>query len=629
MKPTTEIVTRAATVAPKSVNEEARTADVVWTTGARVLRGYYERYYEELSLDAKHVRMDRLKSGTAPLLANHDSSDVASVIGVVESARIEKGQGIARVRFAKDDPAADAVWNKVRQGILPNVSVGYRVYRFEKVEGGDEKIPTMRATDWQPMEISVVPIGADPNARFRSSHGEPQMEDEVQQNEDQIRAEAVRVERERVAGIQLAMRAGSALLPAEFGQRLITNGTPIDEARAQILNELARRSDEIRTDAVGAADEDYGRGHGYRLSRGDRGVLGSPGDAVADQRVQLMAEALAARAGGRAPSDSARQFMHMSAVDMARHLLEARGVSTRLLSRNKLIARAYSTTSDFPALLQETGNRMLQQGYASYDGGLKQIARESSVPDFRTKSVVRLGEAPTLVKVDEHGEYTNGGMAEGKESYRAYTYGRIFGISRQALVNDDLSAFSQVIPKFGRAAAEFVAKSLVDLLTSNPAMGDGAALFHANHGNLGTPGVLSITSLGEAFKLMRLQKGLDGVTPVDVTPRFLVVPAALEMTAKQITAEINPAKSGDVNPFEKSLTVVVDPRLDAVSETAWYLAADPNAVDGIEYAFLEGEPGPTLETQNGWRIDGTEFKCRLDFGCGVLDYRGLFKNAGA
>ncbi len=319
----------------------------------------------------------------------------------------------------------------------------------------------------------------------------------------------------------------------------------------------------------------------------------------------------------------------MTAVDMARHLLEARGVSTRLLTKNQIVSRAYTTTSDFPALLQETGNRIMRQGYDSYSGGVRVIARESSVPDFRAKSVLQLSEAPALLKVNEHGEFTRGAMAESKESYRIETYGRMFGLTRQAIINDDLGAFSTVISKFGRGAAEFVAQQLVTLITSNPVLNDGVATFHASHGNLGTPGALSITTLGEALKMMRLQKGLDGATPIDVTPKYLVVPAALEVTALQFTRQINATQASNVNPFAANLEVVVDPRLDSISATAWYLAADPQAIDGIEYSFLDGEPGPTIETKQGWEVDGTEFKCRLDFGCGILDHRGLFRNVGA
>jgi phage head maturation protease len=159
-----------AAVSSDTINAERRTVDVVWTTGAKVLRGYFDRYYEELSLDPKHVRMERLNNG-APLLDTHSGYSLESVMGVVESARLETGKGIATLRFAKatDDPAADVVFRKVQDGIIQNVSVGYNVYRYEKTEAVENKIPTFRAIDWEPFEISFVPMGADDGAGVRSA----------------------------------------------------------------------------------------------------------------------------------------------------------------------------------------------------------------------------------------------------------------------------------------------------------------------------------------------------------------------------------------------------------------------------------------------------------------------------
>lgn len=606
-EPSPGLATRAAELAPATLNDEARTVEVVWTTGARVLRGFYERFYEELSLDPKHVRMERLQSGRAPLLDSHQAfGGVGAVLGVVESARLEKTRGVAVVRVVKDDPAADALWNKIRQGVIKNVSVGYRVNRLEKIEGGDEKIPTYRAIDWEPFEISAVPVGADAQAHFRAEESiMPEKPKTVPAVSD-----PTAVERERAATILHLVQRHS--LGSELAAQLIHNATPLDEARAIVLDRVAARDEEIRTD--------------QHISVLDTGYRGAED---ADRRIELMAEALASRFGGPVPSEEARQYVRLRVPDMAKHLLEARGVSTRLLSASQIVTRAgYHTTSDFPILLQATGNRILRQAYGSYQGGVKRICRESSAPDFRAKTKLQLGEAPELEQVNEAGEFKSGSMAESKEAYSLGTFGKIFGLSRHALVNDDLGAFADITSRFGRAAAEFVAKKLATLLASNPVLSDGVATFDALHGNLGTAGALSIITLTEALRMMRLQKGLDGKTPIDATPKFLVVPAALEVVALQQLAAITATKVADVNPFASGLELVVDPRLDAFSDKTWYLAADPSQIDGIEYAYLDGEPGPQFDSQAGFRVDGVEMKVRLDFGAGVVEHRSLFKNAG-
>jgi hypothetical protein len=163
-------LTLRAEFAPSTINTDTRTVQLTWTTGARVLRGYFDPYWEELSLDPKHVRMDRLRSGSAPLLANHSSDSLDDVIGVVESAQLDAGRarGSATVRF-DSGAAGQEAFRKVTDGILRNVSVGYRTYQMQRVEGGDATTPVYRAVDWEPYEISMVPIGADAGAATRAA----------------------------------------------------------------------------------------------------------------------------------------------------------------------------------------------------------------------------------------------------------------------------------------------------------------------------------------------------------------------------------------------------------------------------------------------------------------------------
>lgn len=197
--------------------------------------------------------------------------------------------------------------------------------------------------------------------------------------------------------------------------------------------------------------------------------------------------------------------------------------------------------------------------------------------------------------------------------------------------NDDLNAFGDMAMRLGRAAAEFEAQFLAALLVSNPTMSDGVALFHASHSNLstGAGSALSLTSLAAARKAMRLQRGMDGSTAIDAVPKFLITPASLELTAEQLLAQLSPTTVAEVNPFAGRLELVVDPRLDASSTTQWYLSSDPNVNDTIEFSYLDSAGGPEVFTQEGWEVDGTQFKVRLDYGAGVLDWRGLFKANGA
>jgi len=603
----TELLTRAAEISATSVDVDRRTATVIWSTGSRVRRGggfFSEPVFEELSLDAGHVDLSRLASGRAPLLNSHAAYDANNVIGVVESARIERGQGVAVVRFA-DDPASESIFRKVATGVLRNISVGYTVATWQRLQEQQDGLPVLRAVSWAPYELSIVSVGADAGAFVRSLSEDSSMT--TPQTQTTVPDQAAPMEAERARATEITRIVGIARLEPALAQRMIGDGLTVENARSMIFDELVRRQNDTPL-------------NNKHVEFGEDRTQG---------RSALMVEALHARFGGPAPSNDAREFMHMRVVDMARHGLETRGVSTRMMSPNQVIQRALHTTSDFPELLGSAGERFLRTGYDSYQGGVRRICKESTAKDFRAKSMLMLSEAPELLALGEGGEVKRGTMAESTTSYSLATFGRIFGISRQALVNDDLGAFADMTAKLGRSAAEFIATQLSTKLSSNPTLGDSIALFHASHANLGTAGVISVTTLGEGLKKMRLQTGLDGVTPIDVTPKYLIVPAALEVVARQYVALINATKASDVNPFTADLEVVVDPRLDGVSATAWYLAADASAVDTIEYSFLEGEPGPVIETRAGFDVEGVEIKVRLDFGCGVIDHRGLFKNAGA
>jgi hypothetical protein len=241
-----------------------------------------------------------------------------------------------------------------------------------------------------------------------------------------------------------------------------------------------------------------------------------------------------------------------------------------------------------------------------------------------------LSEAPALLKVNEAGEITYGSRGESAETYSLATFGRLFSLSRQALINDDLGAFSQWPRDAGYAAAELENSERVKLLLQNsgagPTMNDGQPLFHASHGNLMTAAALSVTSLDLARIALRTQKGLDGTTPIGVAPMYLLVGPANETVAEQVTVALNPVVFSDANPFAGALKPIVDAR---ISGKTWYLAADPALRPAFEQAQLSGAPGPQMDSRLGWDVLGVEYRVYLDFGCGAIDWRGIVKNAGA
>jgi ATP-dependent protease ClpP protease subunit len=345
-------------------------------------------------------------------------------------------------------------------------------------------------------------------------------------------------------------------------------------------------------------------------------------------------QSLLIRAGVRVPDPSpmVRDVERMNITAMAESILSMSGQRTAALGRADLIKAAMST-SDFPQLLANTAGKALMLGYESEPTTHSIWTAEKEVANFKPQTFAALSEAPGLLEVPEGGEYKHGSFGEGAETFSIKTFGRVLSITRQALINDDLGAFTQMPAAFGASARRKEADLVYAKLTGNTMLSDNKALFHADHGNLAAAGAaLSIESLGAARAAMRRQKGRAGEGYIDPQPRFLIVPVTLESKAESILNSLVLAGAmNDTNNLQwiRNLTLVADPRLDDVSATAWYLAASPTQLDTIVRAYLAGQPRPFYEEELEFMRDTMGIKSRLDFGCGVIDYRGLYKNPGA
>lgn len=370
-----------------------------------------------------------------------------------------------------------------------------------------------------------------------------------------------------------------------------------------------------------------------------------------EKRAVGVANALLHRSDGSIVlTDEGRNFRGMSLLEIGRDLLEARGVNTRGMSRNELAGEALQmrtggmmTTSDFGGILANVANTRLRAAYEAAPQTFRPLVRVASVPDFKAVTRVQIGEAPALNKVNEHGEFKRGSLGEGKESYKIATYGKIIGITRQVIVNDDLDAFSRIPAAFGVQAAQLESDLVWAQILSNPIMGDGNALFSTAHGNLaGSGAVISVTTMSGARVAFSTQTGLDGKTVLGLAPRYLIVPVSLLTSAEQFLAPIVPAQTANAVPESlRRLSIIAEPRLDvginrpeddivaSGSATAWYLAGDTGTGDIVELAYLDGNQGIYTETRAGFDIDGVEIKARLDVGAKVLEHRNLYKNPGA
>ena len=246
---------------------------------------------------------------------------------------------------------------------------------------------------------------------------------------------------------------------------------------------------------------------------------------------------------------------------------------------------------------------------------------------------------PALSLKVEGAEITYGTVSEKREQYTIATYARGLAVTREMIVNDDLRAFDRAITGFAGSARRLENSLVYQQLTANGNMSDGVALFHSTHGNLSTGATTALdatnaaAALAAARKLLRKQTGMASEI-LNLTPRYIIVPAALEQTAYQFTsANYTPSTPGSVNEFRAGGATAVEPiveaLLDSTSAAHWYMAADSSQVDTVEYCYLEGAEGVYVEQMVDFDTDGIKVKARLDFAAKVIDWRGLVRSNGS
>ncbi|MEA9907801.1 ClpP-like prohead protease/major capsid protein fusion protein [Xanthomonas campestris] len=400
------------------------------------------------------------------------------------------------------------------------------------------------------------------------------------------------------------------------------------EIRAYVDGVIAAADPNVTADNVGRHILALMGRNGEPLN-GRAGVV-----AGADQRDNVraaMTNAIEARVGmAQAAGDN--PYRGHSLAEMARECLVQAGVNPRGMDRREIVGMAFThSTSDFPALLGDAARRSVLQGYQEVEERFSEFTRAVSVPDFKPTNLVGLGAFSDLLKVPEGGEYKQGTFSEQSQSMQIVTWGRLFTITRQAIINDDLGIFSDVPRKMGQAAKRTLAKAVFELITKNPRLADGKTLFHADHGNLLPAATITTESVSAMQARMALQKDADG-NVIRVPMKTLLVPVALSGAALTVRAAeyaVGGANNQTTpNIVRNTFEVESDGRLDQADPKAWYGLANSAYVDALVVGYLDGNQTPYLEQHEGFTVDGVAWKVRMDAAPAIADYRGIYKNPG-
>jgi hypothetical protein len=654
---------------PKSINTEERTVDVIFATENEVLMYDWSigRFKEILVCEDGAGDLSRLNNG-APLCDTHLTYSVRTVLGVVVvgSARFEKGQGIATIRFSKRDDVT-GVWNDVVDGILTGISVSYIPIQYEEINNVENTIPTLRATKWEATEISLAPVQADKGCLVRSSSPkEGQQERQVklirnsnnnimskpitgtetsaesraaapvvppvvaqtetpateipsvQLTEAESRAAQKGAAEERVRASEITKATRAAKLDVAFGQKLIDDGTSLEAARKLIIDKMAEN--ETAAPALQS---------GARV-----------GKDTEDKRRESLTAALSLRSGTVQEKDlkaevvaGARQYRSLSLLEIAKDCLTRAGIDFSLMDKMEMAQRAFtSSTSDFPVLLGGVIHQTLLSNYQAVADTWRNFCSIGSVSDFRPYKRLRMGSFSRLDKVKENGEFKNKKIPDAEfESIQAETYGNIINVSRQMIVNDDLAAFSKLATMLGRAAARSIEIDVYALLASNPTLEDGVTLFHADHGNLVTGAAMTAIVFDSMRQKMARQMDPSGNDFLDLRPSILLTGITQGSTARVINDSLyDPDAANKLqrpNLAKGIFSNIIDTARIAGNE--YYAFAAPAEEPVIEVSFLDGNQTPFLETQMGFEVDGMSWKVRHDYAVGAVGFRGVVKNPGA
>lgn len=577
-------LTRAAIFAPSTWNAESQTIEAVISTFADVVRRDGKGLYLE-RLDPAGLDLSALEG--APLLDGHRTESARDVIGSVTGHRMEGGKLVASIRLSGAADAAPIV-ARIAEGTVRGVSIGYRVSKWADETDTKTKGRIRVAVAWSISEVSAVPIGADPKAKFRNKTKEA----ETMTTETEERVET----RKEIRAI-----ARAANLPADWADAHIDADATVTDVRAAAFDEMQKRGKALPVIKTAAANDDPAQ------------VQTRAADALAFRMV-----------GGKLP-DASREYVGMSLRDLAADCLTRSGESVRGMSADDLFQRSL-TTSDFPLVVSNAMGKVAAQAYQAAESPLKTLARQRTLPNFKESTSIRVGEMGRLEEMTESGEFKHTSRAEYGEIMRLKTFGRMINVSRQLMIDDDLNLLGDMTAAMGQAAAQTEAEELVSMLTGNPNLSDGVSVFNASRGNsvTGAGSVLSETALSAARKHMRTVKGLDGKTIIAATPKYLVVSPELETSAEKLLATIYAPTTDDVQPIR--LTLVVEPRLTG---NAWYVMADPAQLPSLQYGYLAAAQGVQIQRQEAWNTLGISYRAFLDFGTGWLDWRGAYRAAGA
>ena len=475
-------------------------------------------------------------------------------------------------------------------------------------------------------------------------------------------ASGVKAEKHRQSNIRAIMGRQAfkdpriqAVLSAALDDEKCDKATAIE--RAVIALESLPQSAPIDTSATltnsGGAFEQPPMAQSMSLGGFDRQgtATGGTNRLAEGVRVALMIRAGVERDRKVIERERSNEFLSMSLTDLMGRELRAMG--HRVGGTREDIARAYINsaaiiaagpshgTDHLTGILADVANKATMTGWGQAEETWQQWTVEGRLNDYRTAQRANLALLDKLDLMLEHQEWEYGDLADVKQSITGYFRGKKYGLSIQAITNDDLSELSRAFEGWGEAASSTVGDVVFALLTTAGASGygqtmdeDSQIVFHADHSNYiasGSGGAPDSATVGAARAAMGTQTDQNTRT-VGIRPRYILsgmalTPVVWTLINSQTVVTGEDATRGDRNWVQAAGMVPVEEyRIDGWVSTAWFLAA---ARRTVEVSGVAGPLQPRVDRSMISNIPGLTYEMSMPFGAAVLDYRGLYLNYGA
>ena len=500
--------------------------------------------------------------------------------------------------------------------------------------------PSAPAGEPSPAPKPAEAPAGDPEDPEDPEDGEGDDDDEDDDAALSARRDTRLIERERTRVANLAALGRVLDVPKQIVDDSVRKGHNVKTARTAYLAHIAGAAKPLESVSVG------------------------PDNRHAMLRAAIP-DAICLRAGGNIekPHPMAQQMRYMSLMGLCRAYLGAAGitgmdymrdseivglaVSTRELTRKIgaiKTAMLAESVGDFPGLLLDAMNKQFQGIYRVAAPTWQKWASKGTSKDFKNINRPLMSDLPAMQTRAPGQPINYVALTDSNEVYALSEYAQGVVLTRRAIINDDMSVFTEIPTTQTQNCIRLEEQIAYNALTAASNMSDGNALFCAAHNNLtasGSGSAPSQTSLNQGWQAIRKQTGPNG-SILDLIPKFLLTPVALEQTAKNAmqsetlislvaTTAGAPQLQGSKNMFEGLFEVIATPYLDLASSTAWYMACDPKQgqIKTIEVSFLEGEESPVIKQETDFDTDDMKLAVRHTVAAKALNWRGLYQNYGA